>query len=248
MCLDRVALLEQVAANLQHQARQGLGAALHIGEDILVALHHALEIDDVRLAIEDICIVVNAFVERLIDIALVRNLTHDLLQDILQRHQTLRSTILVHNDSHVDFILLKVAQQVVNLLMLGNKINLAQQLLPAELIAVVDIGQQVLDVERTLDIIQILVIDGDTRVTRLDDYALHLLVRRLDVHRRDVDARAHNLLDLGIHEVHDSRQHLVLLLRRGASQIDCVGQLLDRDLGIARCQAAQAATRTHQDI
>ena len=40
----------------------------------------------------------------------------------------------------------------------------------------------------------------------------------------------------------------MLLLRRGTSQIDCIGQLLDRDLCITRRQTAQAATRAHQDI
>ena len=40
----------------------------------------------------------------------------------------------------------------------------------------------------------------------------------------------------------------MLLLRRAASQVDSVGQLLDRDFGIAGCQTAQTPTRMHQDI
>ena len=61
----------------------------------------------------------------------------------------------------MDLVGLEILQQVVDLLVGRNVERLADKLLPAELVATFDVGHQVLDVERTLDVIQILVIDGD---------------------------------------------------------------------------------------
>ena len=113
----------------------------------------------------------------------------------------------------MNLVLLEVAQQIVNLLVLGHEVDLSQQLLPAKLVAAVDVRQKILYIQSTLDIIQILIIDGYARVTRLDNHSLHLFVGRSQLDGHDVDARAHNLLDLGIDKIDDSRQHLMLLRR-----------------------------------
>ena len=148
----------------------------------------------------------------------------------------------------MNLILLKITQQVVNLLMLGDKVYLAQKLLPAPLVAVVDVWQQIFYIECALDIIQILVIDRNTRVARLDDDLLDLLERSLDIQRGDVNSGAHNLLHLGIDEVDDTRQHLMLLTRGTLRQIHRICQLLHRDILGAGSHTAQSATRTHQHI
>ena len=44
------------------------------------------------------------------------------------------------------------------------------------------------------------------------DNLLHLLEVVANLHCRNIDAWTHNLLYLGVHEVDDSLQHLVLLL------------------------------------
>ena len=90
--------------------------------------------------------VLPSHVEPLLLVALVRDLANDLLHDIFERYQTLRRAVLVDDYGKVYLLALEVFQQIVYLLVLGHEVGLAQQLLPAEIIAVVDVRQQVFHV------------------------------------------------------------------------------------------------------
>ena len=132
--------------------------------------------------------------------------------------------------------------------MLGHEIGLAHQLLPAEFVAVVDIGEQILDIERPPDIVDILFVYRDTRKTRPDDRLLDGLVIVRHRERRNVHAGFHDLLHLGIHEVDDPRQHHMLLGARTLGHIHGVGQFVERNLALVRRLFADAAARAHQDV
>ena len=148
----------------------------------------------------------------------------------------------------MDLVGLEVGQQVVDLLVFGHEIGLAHQLLPAELAAVVDVGQQVLDIKRSLDVVYVVLVDRDARKSRLDNGLLDRLVIVGYVEHRDVHAGLHDLLHLGIDEIDDSRQHHMLLRTRTLGHVHRVGQLVERNLALVRSLLADAAARPHQRI
>jgi hypothetical protein len=146
VCRYTVAAPQQIAFQLHHQSGKRLGMSLDIGEGLLLEAERTLELSDVRLAVEDVGMFVYAHVEPLLLVALVRDLANDLLHDIFERYQTLRRAVLVDDYGKVYLLALEVFQQIVYLLVLGHEVGLAQQLLPAEIIAVVDVRQQVFHV------------------------------------------------------------------------------------------------------
>ena len=44
---------------------------------------------------------------------LIYDITYDLLQNIIHGNKTLRTAIFIHNNGHVCFLLLKVAEQII---------------------------------------------------------------------------------------------------------------------------------------
>ena len=134
-----------------------------------------------------------------------------------------------------------------DLLVLGHEVGLADELLPVELVAVVDIGQQILDIERAADVVDVLLEDGDARKARCDDGLLDLFVGIGEVERRDVDAGLHDLLDLGIDEVDDAREHDVLLGIGRLGHVDGIGQVVERNLALMGGLLADAAAGAHED-
>ena len=148
----------------------------------------------------------------------------------------------------MDLVRLEVGQQVVDLFVLGDEIGFADQLLPREIAAVVDVGQQVLDVERPADIVHILLVDRDAREARFDDRPLDRLVIGRHGERRDVHTGFHNLLHFGIDEVDDARKHHVLLGAGTLRHVDGVGQFVERNLALVRGLFTDAAARADQRI
>ena len=132
--------------------------------------------------------------------------------------------------------------------MFGHEIGFSQQLLPAEFVAVVDVGQQILDVEDSLDIVQILVADRNARETRSDDAFLDAQVVVAYSDGDDIHAGTHDLLHLGVGELDDAREHVVLLGRGGGGHVDGVGQLVERNLVATRGVLADRAARADQDV
>lgn len=102
------------------------------------------------MPVEEVVAVVELGVGAFDGVALVRNLADDLFENIFERDDAQRRTVFVDHDGHVYLVRLKLFQQVVDLLVFGHEIGFSQQLLPAEFVAVVDVGQQILDVEDSL--------------------------------------------------------------------------------------------------
>ncbi len=200
------------------------------------------------LALEKIAFRPQTRIETLVVVAFVGNFADDLLDDVLQRHQTQRRTVFVDHDSHVHLVRLEVAQQVIDLLMLRHEIGLADQLLPSELVAVVDVGQQILDIKRTPDVVDILLEDRNARKSRRDDRPLDFLVIVGQLDGCDVHAGLHDLLHLGVDEIHDPRQHHMLLRVARMGHVDGIGQIVERNFALVRGFLADAAARMHQDV
>ena len=112
-----------------------------------------------------------------------------------------------------------------------------------------DIGDQVFDIEHALDVVGTLLIDRNTRVSRLDNVLFHSRIALADLDRHDVDSRLHNLRNIGIHEVDNTRQHLAFLLCLVVrSQVNRVRQFVHREviaLGIEAVVNALARTHKH---
>lgn len=132
--------------------------------------------------------------------------------------------------------------------MFGDEVGLADEALPGKVVAVVDVGEQVLDVERAADVVHLVLVDRDAREARLDDDPLDVLVALRNLDGRDVDARLHDFLHLGIGEVDDAREHLVLLGRGALRHVDGIGQLVQRELAAVGRLLADAAARADQNV
>ena len=55
--------------------------------------------------------------------------------------------------------------------MFRNEIGFADERLPVETVAVVDVGHQVFDVERAADVVDVFFVDGEPGKARFDDRA-----------------------------------------------------------------------------
>ena len=82
-------------------------------------------------------------IKSLIAVGFVRNFADDLLQDIFQRQQPHRGTVLVDHDRHVDLTVPELLEQFVDFLVLRHEIRLADQILPLEIPLVRDIRQHI---------------------------------------------------------------------------------------------------------
>ena len=67
--------------------------------------------------------VVVALDGRLLDVELVDDVAHQLLEEVLERDQPGRAAVLVDHDRHVELLLLHLAQEVGDLLGLGDELG-----------------------------------------------------------------------------------------------------------------------------
>lgn len=234
---DRVALLEEVALDLEHEARDGLGLSLDVVEERVLQSGYLREVADVGLALEEERVVAQAAVEGLLAVALVVDVADDLLQNVLQRQQSQRRAVFVHDDGHVYLVALELLEEVVDLLVFGYVVGGAQVFPPVEIAAFVDEVQHVFDVEDADDGVDVVAIDRYAREARLDDGAAHRVEVALDIHGRDVHAGTHDVLDVRIDEIDDAGQHLFLLLALVLGDLQRVGEFVDRDVGVFACGA-----------
>ncbi len=111
------------------------------------------------------------------------------------------------------------------------------------------VGKQVLGVEDADDVVEVLLVDRDARVPGLHDHAEHLVDRVAHLDRLDPDARHHHLVHLGLGQLDDPVDHLLLVLFDAsllAPRLDEHLQLLGRQVaGLGPILAPQGA---HQDV
>ena len=148
----------------------------------------------------------------------------------------------------MDLLVLEIGQQVVDLLVLRHEIGPADQLLPAEFVAPVDMRKQILDIKRSLDIVQIALVNRNARETRPDDGLLDLFIGIRDGNGRNIHPGFHDLLHLGIDEADDARKHPVLLLGGRACHIDRIGQFADGNFLMVGSPLADTVSGAHQHI
>ena len=131
--------------------------------------------------------------ERLLHVVLVLDLPDDLLDQVLDRHEARRATVLVEHDRDVDAPTLEALEEVVDGDRLGHEQRGAQQAADRGRAVVADEeGQQVLRIEDADDVVDVAVVDRDARMALTHD--------RLDVRaevgiereRDHVDARDHD--------------------------------------------------------
>ena len=67
--------------------------------------------------------VVESLDRRLLDVELVDDVTHQLLEQVLERDEAGRAAVLVDHDGHVELLLLHLAQEVRHLLGLGHELG-----------------------------------------------------------------------------------------------------------------------------
>ena len=73
-------------------------------------------------------------------------------------------------------------------------------------------GQEVLDIENTADVVCIVLIDRNTAVVVLYDALQHILIVGVNVERYDILAACHHLLGSLVAEAYDAFQHALLVL------------------------------------
>src|SRR5262249_22263171 len=93
------------------------------------------------------------------DVVLVLNFPDDLLDQILESHDTFNSTMLIHDDSEMSLRVLKQTDGVVKPRSVRNEHRLSQQLRQPERLWVMQVRHQVLAVQNAGNVVQNPVID-----------------------------------------------------------------------------------------
>ena len=150
---------------------------------------------------------------RLLDVVLVLDLADDLLEQVLDRHETRRATVLVEHDRDVDLAPLELVQQVVDRHRLGHEYRRPQQRSEcrARLRSVLQDRQQVFRVQDADDLVDRLLEDRDPRVALLDHDTDRLVQGRRCGQGDDRDARGHHLVQAPVAQLDDRVDHLLLL-------------------------------------
>ena len=112
---------------------------------------------------------IDAGKQRFVFVILVADFTHNLFENIFERHDTRRTAKLIDNHRHVYMLTPKIFEQLINHLAFGNEIGRTQQVPPVKVAAARKIGQQILDINDSLDIVLRAVVDGNARITGFDD-------------------------------------------------------------------------------
>ena len=91
-------------------------------------------------------------------------------------------------------------------------------------------GQQVLDIKDTADIIDGTLIDGNTGVVVLYNTLQHIRERRTEIEIDDILTTGHHLLGGLVAEAHDTFEHILLLLEFVViRQFQCLLQIINAE-------------------
>ena len=112
----------------------------------------------------------------------------------------------------MNFVLAELAQQVVNLLCLRHEIRRPDERLPPEGTALLQVGQQVLDVQYAAHVVAIVLINGNTRVIVLYDTFQHLVVTASEIQVNHILTRRHNLLGRVVAKAYYALEHALFFL------------------------------------
>ena len=149
----------------------------------------------------------------------------------------------------MELLLLEIFEHRVYLLVHRHKVWLTNKTLPTELIALGDVGKQILHKQHALDIVDILVVDRQARIARIGNHPLHLGEGHCLLHRLNIDTRAHDILHFARSDTYNTRQYLLLFALGLGGHIHSVGQLLNRDILATRSRhLANSTARIDQNV
>ena len=238
----------EFALDFEQEACECVGIALYFLEIFVVKVHDAVEIRKQGLGLEDIGIVVQALIALFGIIVLVIYLAYDFLDDVLHCNNAAGAAKFVYYNGNVYLVLLEITQQVVYHLGLGDEIWCADKGLPAEIGWFLEVWEQVLDIENSLDIVFVTAIYGYAAVVVLD-YALYDLGEGCtDVEVHDVHTGRHDLACHLASEAYDALQHLALLCDVFlVGELHCLLQVIDgKGFGIVLYNAVGEGLAHHE--
>ena len=111
---------------------------------------------------------------RVLDVVLVDDLAHELLDQVLEGHEAGRAAVLVGDDGHVELLVLHLPHELCHPFGLGHEVSLAYQATNLRVAPAVEVGpHQVLAVDHAGDVVDVALVHGDAAVPRphanLDD-------------------------------------------------------------------------------
>ncbi len=178
-----------------------------------------------RPCIEQIFVFPHHLDGRLLGIVFVLDLTDDLLQQILDRHDAGRAAILIHHDRHVHVALLHLLQQLVHLLRLRDEIGIAQDTVERHIrAAIAQIAQQILGIQDTDDVVYRAFIDRNAGMPVLQDHIQSCKHRRVGRHGCHINARHHHLTHQLVAEGKDRGDQLLLIFFDGGTLLRGLNQ------------------------
>jgi hypothetical protein len=147
-------------------------------------------------------------------IELVLDIADDLLEQILQRHDSRGRAVLVDDDGHVLARAAELGEQRPQVFRLRYDVRRAHEILerdgPVRL--AVDRCDDVPHVDDAHDVVQRVAVDRIPGVRRLEHRRHRLLRHELERYADDVRARDHDVRDLLLGEVEDLVEHLAFVL------------------------------------
>ncbi len=108
-------------------------------------------------------------------------------------------------------VVLELTQHIVHLFRFRHKIRGADKTLPPERVRLVDVHQQVLDIEHSLDVVGIALVYGDAAVVVVHHAFHHLRERCIYVYVHHILAAGHNLLNCLVAHADDTLKHTLLV-------------------------------------
>ena len=186
---------------------------------------HALELGEGDAALDPELVLGDHLDRRdLVGVALVLDLAHDLLENVLQRDDAGRAAELVDHDREMARAPLEVAQLAVERLALGHEGGGADERLPGRAVAAAG-GQDVLGVDHARDRVGMAVVDQQPGVLGAPERRGDLLAVGRRVDGDDVDAGRHHLGHGRVGQREDAEQHVALggagVVRRPSSAAAC---------------------------
>ena len=142
----------------------------------------------------------------------------------------------------------EVLQQVVEHARLGHKVGGTHQRLPLEgIVAVTDVGQQVLGIQDALNVVRSLLIDRHARITRVDHLAHDLVERVFLVNVHHVNAGTHDIAHRLVTERENALEQFLLVRVIHLTDFQSARQVIDRQFfGLTRHYLVNQACTAHQ--
>ena len=154
--------MRKLPLDLQQQTGQRICIAFNLLEGTVLDIQYLIEIAEQHLSFKEIGMLIDALIVLFLLIILIVDFTHNLFQNILHGNYTAGSAKLIDNNGDMHLVLLKIMKQISNHLGFRHKIGRTHQCLPTEGGRFIEMGQQVLDIQHSPYIVDVLLIDGNT--------------------------------------------------------------------------------------